>query len=103
VRRIALTRRAGRDLERIARRSEETWGVAQRERYMGAIASHLELLSVEPELARPVGPERPDVSRSRVGRHVVFFRLSPSALTVLPVLHSREDHRKLFRGGGFQS
>ena len=89
--RLHLSREAERDIDEIARYTEQRWGKPARQRYLRQITERLKALLANPEL----GPVRDDIrpgNRSlTAGRHIVFYRLAPDAVEIIRILHHAMD------------
>jgi toxin ParE1/3/4 len=79
------------DLAAIGRYSRRQWGAEQARAYSSEIAARIFKLRERPQL----GHRRPDVDAQvrclRSGRHLIFYDVSETTLTVLRVLHERQD------------
>ena len=84
-----LTPEAERDLEAIWLYTFEEWGLKQAHRYTDELTEAFTQLAASPEIATPYGQIRKGYRRSRVGRHVIYFRLTEYGIAVVRVLHVR--------------
>lgn len=88
---LRIARAAQKDLRNIDAFTLERWGDAQRARYAQLVGDRLELLASEPELGTNLGPRRPELYRLRAGEHFFIYRMSKDRVTVIRVLHVRND------------
>ena len=91
MRELEFATPALRDLEKIRIESEAGWGLAQRQRYTGAIEARLDQLLERPELGAIYGESRPGPRRLRSGLHIIFYRFDDERVRVLRVLHEAMD------------
>lgn len=89
---VRLSARARRDTQLIAESSRREWGEARTTRYLADLAAGLKRIGDNPGVGSFFGPEKPDLRRLRVGRHIIFHRDEADAVAVLPVLHERMEH-----------
>lgn len=79
------------DLIAIWRYSFEEWGEAQADRYLAEIEAGIRRLQQHPEL----GKNRDDIRRGyrslQVNRHILYYRVTPSVIRIVRVLHARMD------------
>lgn len=95
---VRLSARARRDTQLIATVSRGEWGEERTARYLAALAAGLKRIGDNPAVGAVFGPEKPDLRRLRVGRHIIFYRDEAETVSVLRVLHERMEH--LSRLGG---
>ena len=87
-----LTPEAERDLESIWLYTSEAWGHEQANRYTDDLADAFSQLAHNPnnpELGMSCEDIRRGYRRLRVGRHVVYYRMSDFGIAVVRVLHER--------------
>ena len=89
---VLLSGRAREDLKDIGRYTQKTWGVAQRDHYLGQIAEAMVALAD----GRQSGVARNDLRLGLwchpVNRHLIFFRRTPfGTVDILRILHDRMD------------
>lgn len=94
TRTVEFSARARRDFADIWGYSVETWGIAQASRYIDAFQTTLKLIDAEAVTVRDASDIRPGLLRYPVGSHVLFFRLSPSKIRVVRILHSHMDFKR---------
>jgi toxin ParE1/3/4 len=88
-----LTPAAERDLEGIWTYTSQRWSVAQAERYTDELIGTLAELAESPVDTQSQACDyiRQGYRRSRVGRHVVYYRLALYGVAIIRILHERMD------------
>ena len=87
---VHYTNAAARDVDEIARYTEEHWGEKQRDLYLALLERACERIIPENvKHARQV-PRRPQLRRWRCERHVVYFRVVDDGLEIVRILHERQ-------------
>jgi toxin ParE1/3/4 len=86
-----LTPAARRDLEGVWRYTQQTWGVEQANRYIDILTEAFQGLARSPLSAPACDHIRPGYRRRSVGRHVVYFKVTPYGIAVVRVLHARME------------
>lgn len=66
-----------------------TWGEAQAIRYIDELEDSCQRIADIPTLGRPCDRIRPGLCRREAGRHVIFFRRTPTGIQVSRILHER--------------
>ena len=94
TRTVEFSARARRDLADIWSYSVETWGVTQASGYLDAFQTTLKLIDAEAVAVRDASDIRPGLLRYPVGSHVLFFRLLPSRIRVVRILHNHMDFKR---------
>ncbi|WP_029030612.1 type II toxin-antitoxin system RelE/ParE family toxin [Salinarimonas rosea] len=89
--RVRLSRRARADLRSIGGYTIENWGAPQSDAYLGEINATFERLGTGRLRGRSVAEVGPDLMKTRVGSHVIFYRMSDAAILVVRILHERMD------------
>ena len=84
-----LTPEARRDLEAIWLYTLEEWGLEQANRYTDELADGFAQLAVGPQPGTACDHIRTGYRRSRVGRHVVYYRTTDFGIAVVRILHDR--------------
>lgn len=93
---FVLTRAAYADLEDIESYTLETWGEAQRDRYISDLFEKFGVVAANPELGR-LRPELAEGVRSLPHeRHVVFYEIVAGRIHILRVLHHARDVEQQF-------
>ncbi|MBI1495111.1 type II toxin-antitoxin system RelE/ParE family toxin [Halocynthiibacter styelae] len=94
---LQITLLARSDLMDIGRYTQETWGVAQRNSYLGALAHLFEQIASGEVAGRARSEIREGLFSTRCNRHIVFYRTGANAqIEVLRVLHERMDFARHF-------
>jgi len=79
------------DILEIGRYTETQWGGAQRRKYLEALDNRFSVLAEAPDLGRP-RDELGDGYRSfQEGRHLIFYKRTPTGIIVIRVLHESMD------------
>lgn len=86
-----LTKRAKEDLRSIGRYTRKTWGVEQRNHYLGNLDEAFHLLATNPKRGQDFPHIRPGYRKYRVGRHLIFYREGSEGLEIIRILHDRMD------------
>ncbi len=84
-----LAPEARRDLEAIWLYTLEEWGLEQANRYTDELTDVFTQLAVGPQLGTACDHIRTGYRRSRVGRHVVYYRMTDYGIAVVRILHDR--------------
>lgn len=80
-----------RDLERIWTHTRQQWSAEQATRYHDALVKAFSLLAQSPETAPACDLIRPGYRRGSVGRHSIYFRVTPYGIAIIRILHDRMD------------
>lgn len=89
---LTLTPLAQSDIKAIGRYAQETWGVAQRNDYITALAETFERLREGFIAGRTRDEIRTNLLSSPCQEHVIFFRHTHAGhVEVLRILHARMD------------
>jgi toxin ParE1/3/4 len=83
----SLSEMARRDLSKIARFTQQKWGIAQAERYARSIAAAFQLLADRPALGRVTTEARLAKRRFEHESHVIFYREEAGGIRVQRILH----------------
>lgn len=86
-----LTNKALDDLRSIARYTEKTWGLEQRNRYLSKLDSNFQMLAHEPHLGRACDDIKKGYRKHHVGRHLIFYRRIASRVEIVRILHDSMD------------
>lgn len=91
--RLKVSQAAAEDLENIWLYTAEHWSVEQADRYLGQITDGFEVILNDPTAGRDCGELRKGYRRTKVGSHLIFYRLDDKAdaMEVIRVLHERMD------------
>ena len=89
---LTLAPLAREDIKALGRYTQKTWGVVQRDRYLGQLAQVLDRLAAGQQPAQDRSDLRPGLLSCRFRRHIIFFRRDPAGnVAVLRLLHERMD------------
>lgn len=86
-----LTNKAYNDLKDIARYTQETWGVSQRDAYLAKIDDAFHQIAANKHLGRKCDHIKKGYFSYHVGRHLVFYRVEEKMIVVVRVLHQSMD------------
>jgi toxin ParE1/3/4 len=86
-----LTRKAREDLKSIARYTQRTFGVKQRNKYLAQLDQRFALLADAPALGRSCDAVRSGYRTYHEGRHLIFYVLIPDGIRIVRVLHDSMD------------
>jgi toxin ParE1/3/4 len=90
--RFALTRAAVADLKAIGRYTHQTWGLAQRNRYLALLDDSFHRLADNAQLGWDCSDLRAGYRKYHIGKHVVFYRqIEDRQIEIVRVLHDRMD------------
>ena len=84
-----LTPEAKRDLEAIWLYTLEEWGLEQANRYTDELTDVFAQLAAGPQLGTACDHIRTGYRRRRVGRHMVYYRMTDYGIAVVRILHDR--------------
>ncbi len=90
-RKLRLSGPAERDLRNIGDYTRREWGAAQRRKYLRRIRDRLEELRDMPGIGAPRGDIAAGLRAHPVEKHIVFYRESKTAVTIVRVLHQSMD------------
>lgn len=82
---------ARRDLEEIGAYTGREWGTRQKKKYLGLIRSQLIALREHPKTGTPRNDIAKELRACAIEKHIVYYRETESALTVVRILHQRMD------------
>jgi len=98
-RKIRVTPRARDDLQKIGRYTEQTWGKAQRNRYLKSIDTRFHWLAENPLLGR----HRTEICEGYYsfpeGHHVIFYLVRKNAIDIIGIPHKEMDVISYFLEG----
>lgn len=99
MKRLVLSKAAQRDLESIGEYTEQTWGPAQKRRYLAVLKEGINKVRKNPGMSPPRDDIRQGARSFTCGGHVVFYRETDDSVGIIRVLHQRMDlHRHLDDG-----
>ena len=79
------------DIEGVWNYTVEHWGERQAEIYLRLIKAAVDAVATDPKLGRACDNVRPGYCRHPVGSHVLFYRVTDTAIVVVRILHQRMD------------
>jgi toxin ParE1/3/4 len=79
------------DIADIWRNGAEHWGIDQADHYFDGMVSLFDLLSAQPEIARLRSEFNPPVRIHVYGSHIIIFETVETGITIIRVLHQRQD------------
>lgn len=83
--------KAEEDLKNIWLYSFETWGEQQADWYYDELVKGMNLLARNPDLGTACDDIRTGYRSFKIKRHVVFYKITPTFLSIVRVLHERMD------------
>ncbi len=86
-----LTPAAEHDLEAIWIYTAQRWGVQQASDYLDGLTAAFDDLARAPRTAPVCEQIRPGYRRRKVGRHMIYFRITPYGIAIVRILHDRMD------------
>lgn len=86
-----LSPAAENDLETIWRYTQVQWSLDQADRYLDVLVHAFLSLAAAPKQGQSCDHIRARYRRSRVERHVIYFRITHYGINVVRVLHDRMD------------
>ena len=87
---FTLTKAALADLKSIGRFTQNKWGQAQRNHYLGLLDQAFHILAANPMIGRDCYHIRPDYRQYVIGKHVIFYRDNQSGkIEIVRILHQR--------------
>ena len=89
--RFVVSPRAQADIDDIWEYTVEHWGLRQAEIYLRLIKEAVEAVAADPKVGRNCDDVRPGYRRYLVGSHVLFYRVTATAVVVVRILHQRMD------------
>ncbi|MDZ7801382.1 MAG: type II toxin-antitoxin system RelE/ParE family toxin [Trueperaceae bacterium] len=96
MRTARLRRRAERDLIDIWHYTAERWNEDQADAYLDVIGLAIQQLVLQPEMGVRRDGVRDGYRVFFVDRHAIYYRITPSAVQIVRVLHDRMDpHRHM--------
>jgi toxin ParE1/3/4 len=88
---LTLLPAARADLFDIWRNGSTQWGYEQSDRYIRRFDDVFASIADHPEIGRRCDELRPGYRLLPTGAHIVFYRLTPSAIEIVRILHERMD------------
>ena len=93
--RLILSPRAKADIDDIWEYSAVTWSADQADRYLTGIENVLQLICLQPGLARLRKVFRPPFRMHSYRSHAIFFQNDAATVHVVRILHARSDWKSL--------
>ena len=82
------------DLENIWRYTQLQWGSDRADHYLDVLVTAFVALAEAPKQFPACDYIRTGYRRSRVERHMIYFRITPYGINIVRVLHDRMDASK---------
>ncbi|MEP6021428.1 MAG: type II toxin-antitoxin system RelE/ParE family toxin [Paracoccaceae bacterium] len=79
------------DIRRIARYTQDTWGRAQRRRYLDGLNEKFKVLASMPDMALERRDFRPPVRIHHYEKHLIIYVIEDSGILIVRVLHQSQD------------
>jgi toxin ParE1/3/4 len=89
--RFVVSPRAQADIDDIWEYTVGRWGTRQAETYLRLIKEAVEAVATDPRAGRTCDDVRPGYRKYLVGSHVLFYRVTATAVVVVRILHQRVD------------
>ena len=91
--RLKVSHAAKEDLESIWLYTVEHWSMEQADRYVNLIADGFDAILNDPKAGRDCGELRKGYRRTKVGSHLIFYRLDDAdqEIEIVRVLHEQMD------------
>jgi toxin ParE1/3/4 len=86
-----LTPAAEHDLEAIWVYTTQRWGIEQASDYLDGLTAAFDDLARAPGTAPACEQIRPGYRRRKVGRHMIYFRITNYGIAIVRILHERMD------------
>lgn len=88
---VQITPQTRQDLLDIWRYSADTWSPSRADRYIRDLDACFTVLSLHPQLASERVEFVPPVRLHRFGSHIIVYRTDGDTLSIVRVLHSRQN------------
>jgi toxin ParE1/3/4 len=89
--RFIVSPRARADIDDIWDYTVERWGERQAEIYLRLVKAAVDAVATDPKVGRVCDDVRPGYRRYPVGSHVLFYRVTATAIVAVRILHRRMD------------
>ena len=86
-----LSREAQRDLHDIAQSSEETFGKAQRLKYVQGLQDKAQQLAARPDIGRDRQDLMQGLKSSQYVSHTLYYLVQEDSIAIVRILHKRMD------------
>ena len=90
--RFVVSAEAQVDIDLIAAYTTDTWSWQQTDRYLSKLEDSFQLLAER--MGRSCDAISAGLHRHEVGKHVIFYRLKPSGIRVVRILHQQMNPTK---------
>mgnify|MGYP001560542356 CR=1 FL=1 len=88
---IKISREASADLKGIFEYTQQTWGGAQADKYIGMIEDACRFLARPPSAGRSQEQLVSNLRRYPIGKHYIFYRSKENIIEVVRVLYQAMD------------
>ena len=88
---LQVTSPAKQDLIDIGNYTKETWGIKQKQQYMGQLRQCFDALCQSPSLGKVYASIDDSLYAYFCQKHVVFYRVTQEELRIIRVLHQNMD------------
>ncbi|MGE4557124.1 MAG: type II toxin-antitoxin system RelE/ParE family toxin [Desulfovibrionaceae bacterium] len=89
--RFRLTNRAYDDLKNIARYTQTTWGIEQRNEYLSRLDQSFRVIAENVKIGRNCDHIKEGYCSYSVGKHLVFYKIDNETVLIVRVLHQSMD------------
>ncbi|HGG60179.1 MAG TPA: type II toxin-antitoxin system RelE/ParE family toxin [Gammaproteobacteria bacterium] len=93
-RRLVIAPAAKHDLGEIYQYGGRHWGKSRSQAYLSRIKKQLWLLTRQPHLGVERPELLPDVRSFPLESHTLYYRVTPTSVEIIRVLHGRQDPRR---------
>ncbi|BCS96811.1 hypothetical protein DSLASN_24430 [Desulfoluna limicola] len=93
-----LTAKALEDFKSMGRHTQKKWGRDQRNTYLAKLNYSFHLLADQPFSGTASDNIREGYRVYHVGRHLIFYRLAPSHIEIIRILHEKMDAQIHLKG-----
>jgi toxin ParE1/3/4 len=88
---LRFTRAARAHLRSIGEYTNETWGLEQRDRYLGQLFAGFEEIRRSPETGRSRDEVDKGLRSRRIQKHIAYYFVTRKTVIVVGILHERMD------------
>ncbi|SMH50688.1 type II toxin-antitoxin system RelE/ParE family toxin [Mesorhizobium australicum] len=88
---LRLRPAARKDIREIWDYTSRTWSRAKANEYVRMLTGSLNVVDVNPGLARPAGIGEAGLRKFVAGSHVLYFHIEPESIDVVRILHGSMD------------
>lgn len=90
MRRLIFRETASQQMYQIAAYTKRQWGILQAQRYSARLRERIKSLQKFPE-RYPQVHQRPGIRQMRCGQHIVFYRVTNTAIEIINIVHVAAD------------